>query len=293
MSNSKQDLKIETINENFFGKEKTNRYIMDVYRECVEKLIITNTLIEVWARTKGAHEHTKGRNCSQCALYYQIYHSCTDSLFLHIRLLFSRKEPFLAEAFLNSINDLTVEDFKKYYDTKYEHTLNTAEIEAINELFVLAKTNLAELKSLYMKRIESYQSFAFHQPDDGKYYKVTTTQKKHQGIKFVKYDKRQKFKRDLASAKEMLDLFGDIIHAYLKLTSTYFHVLNLYPKNYVKEVTELLGVELDAKTQNDMENDVITHTEKMVHVLECSDGLNSHNGLEFVKIKSALAKRQC
>lgn len=282
-----QEMTIQEINERFFGKEKTNRYIMHIYRDCVEKLIITNTLVEVWARTKGVHEHVKGRNCNQCAVFFQIYHSCADSLFLHLRLLFSREEPYLADTLLKSIKELDIEDFKAYYNTQYEHVLINEEIEAIKPLFTLTEENLSKLAELYMKRVEPYQSFAFHQPHDGKYYKVNTTRKKGEGIKFVTHTKKQKFKRDLAAAKDMLDLLAEVIHLYLKLSSRYFHIFTIYPQNYIKEIAALLGVELDETVVNDLINDAVKRTEKMVHILECSGGLNSHNGLEFAKVKEA------
>ncbi len=287
---AQQELKLQKINQEFFGKERTNRYVMNIYRECVDKLITTNTLIEVWSRTKGAHEHINGRNCNQCDMFFQIYHSCTDSLFLHMRLLFSKEEPYLADAFLKTINNLNIDDFKSYYSTKYQHNLIPEEIGVIKPLPILAGENLSKISALYMKRIEPYQNFAFHQPSNGKYYKVDTTRQNGEGIKFVTHSRRQKFKRDLAAVKEMLDLFTEVIHSYLRLSSTYFHVLKVFPENYAKEMSTFIGVELSESVMSDIVNDITKHTGKMIHMLECGDGLSSHNKLEYIKIKATLSR---
>lgn len=283
-------MKIQEINDRFFGEEKTNRYIMHIYRECVDKLIITNTLVEIWSRTKGAHEHVRGKNCVQCAVFFQIYHSCVDSLFLHLRLLFSREEPYLAYALLKSIRELDIEDFNLYYSTQYKHVLINEEIKATKPLFTLATENLSKLAELYMKRVEPYQSFAFHQPYNGKYYKVNTTHEKGEGIKFVTHIKKQKFKRDLSTAKDMLDLIAEVIHLYLKLSSKHFHIFTIYPQNYTKEIIALLGVELSETVTNELIDDTFKRTEKMIHVLECSGGLNIHNSLVHKQVSYAMKK---
>lgn len=279
-------MKIKVINDQYFGSERTHRYVMHVYRECVEKLIVTNTLVEVWSRTKGAHKHAKGSNCSQCSIFFQIYHSCADSLFLHLRLLFSKEEPHLANALLGLIKELSIKDFEDYYMKQYDHQLTSQEVAAIEPLFSLTARNLPKLNQLYIKRIEPYQSFAFHQPDNGKYYKVQTVHKKGEGIKFITHTRKQKFKRDLAAAKDMLNLLADVIHAYLKLSSKYFHIPAIYPQNSIDEIANLLGVDIDEKTLEDLRNDARKHTEKMVHILECGGGLNSHNRLLFERIKT-------
>lgn len=288
---SSKQIKIETINERFFGSKKTNRYLVDVYKECAEKLITTNTLLEVWGRTKGAHAHERGKNCNHCAVFFQIYYSCVDSLFLHLRLLLSKEEPFLADDFLKSVKDLSVKDFKSYYQTKYEHSVTKDEEEVIKPLFALVNTNLNKLTELYRKRIEPYQAYAFHSPENGKYYKVNTSVKKGEGIKFVTHKKQPKFKRDLSAAKEMLNLIGKVFHDYLKLTSSYYHVNKIYTENYIKEIISLLGVELNEKDLDDLVKSTAQHTKEIVHVLECSSGLSSHNGLQSIKIKRALGKK--
>lgn len=280
---------VKEINEKFFGDEKTHRYLLDVYRECAEKLIVANVLVEVWAKTKAGHGHVKGRNCNTCAVFFQIYFSCADSIFLHLRLLFSRQEPTLANAFLESVGELNIGDFEAYYYDKYDHKVSEDEQKVIEPLFPLAKDNLLKISSLYLKRVEPYQAFVFHQPKDGKYYKVTTSQRAEEGMKYVTHTLSRKFKHDLRPAKEMLDLLADVIHMYLKVSSKYYHVLKIYPQNYVKEMVWILGVEqVGEKTINDMVNNAIKNTEKMIHILECSGGLNSHNGLVFSKINSAL-----
>lgn len=284
------ELKVQEINDTFFGEEKTNRYIVHIYRECIDKLIITNTLVEVWSRTKGAHEHARGNNCVHCAVFFQIYNSCADSLFLHLRLLFSREEPCLADALLRSIGKLDIEDFKSYYITQYEHVLIDEEIKSIKPLFTLTAQNLSKLSELYMKRIEPYQSFAFHQPHNGKYYKVNTTQSKGEGIKFVTHTKNQKFKRDLAAAKNMLDLIAEVIHLYLKASSKYFHIFTIYPQNYIREISALLGVELSETVTNELTEDTVKRTKKMIHVLECGGGLNAHNGLVHGQVSHAMKR---
>jgi hypothetical protein len=281
-------MRIETINEKYFGDKKTHRYLLDVYRECVEKLITVNVLIEVWAGTKGAHEHTKGRNCSACTVFYQVCFSCIDSLFLHLRMLFSREEYGLADSFLNEVKELSVDDFKSYYKTKYEHEVSEAEQKTIEPLFALARDSLLKISSLYFKRVEPYQAFVFHQPEGGEYYNVTIKRQKGEGINYVTHVKKGKFKRDLQAAKEMLDLAAEVIHLYLKFSSKYYHTLDIYPRTYVKEIVALLGVEQVGKEAiDDIAINATIHSKQMVHVLECSGGLKSHNGLEVAKIKSA------
>lgn len=281
--------KVEEINSMFFGDERTHRYLLDVYRECVEKFIVANVLVEVWARTKAGHEHIKGRNCNTCAVFFQIYYSCVDSTFLHLRLLFSRKEPALASSFLESVKALEMKDFKKYYDAKYDHKINKDEQKVIEPLFVLAEDNTQKISDLYLKRVEPYQAFAFHQPKDGKYYKVTTSERADEGMRFVTHTLEKKFKRDLQPAKEMLELIADVIHLYLRLSSKYYHVLKIYPKNYVDEMVSILGVEsVGEKTISEMINNATIATEKLIHLLECSGGLDSHNGLLVAKLQSAL-----
>ena len=285
-------MKVEEINTKFFGDEKTHRYLLDVYRECVEKLIVANILVEVWAKTKAGHGHVKGRNCSTCAVFFQIYYSCVDSMYLHLRLLFSRKEPVLANAFLESVRDLNVEDYSSYYYSKYEHNINEDEKKVIEPIFSLAKDNLSKISDLYLKRVHSYQTFAFHQPKDGKYYKVTTGQRSDEGMTYVTHTLSLKFKHDLRPAKEMLDLLAEVIHLYLKVSSKYYHVLKINPENYVKEMVWILGVEeVGDKAIKGMITNAKAHTEDMIHLLECSGGLNSHNGLVFSKVKLALDKK--
>lgn len=293
MSNKQPELKLAKINANFFGKEKTNRYLLDVFKECIEKLIITNVLIEVWAGTKRHHEHTQGKNCNFCLVFYQIYYSCIDSLFLHIRLLFSGKEPLLATAFLDSLTDLSIKDFEDYYRKEYDYTLKEADKSLIQELLLSVQATKDSLSKLYLKRVEPYQSFAFHQPVDGIYYSVKTTTEGREGVKVVTHTKNSKFRRDLRSAKEMLDLLSDIIHPYLKVSSTYYHTLKLDPKSYVFEICNLLGVEMEKKSLDNAITNATIHTEKMIHILECSGGLKSHNGLVFKKIETAFNKNTC
>lgn len=279
---------VEGINEKFFGDEKTRRYLLDVYRECVEKLIVANVLVEVWAKTKSGHGHTKGRNCNTCAVFFQIYFSCVDSMFLHLRLLFSRQEPALADSFLKSVKGLVMDDYRSYYDAKYEYEINEVEQKVIEPLFPLTKDNLSKISTLYLKRIEPYQAFAFHQPKDGKYYKVTTGERAEEGMKYVTYTLSRKFKHDLRPAKEMLELLAEVIHLYLKVSSKYYHVLKIYPQNYVKEMVWILGVEqVGDEAIDNMIANATKNTEKMIHVIECSGGLNSHNGLIFKKIELA------
>ena len=281
--------KVEDINVMFFGDEKTHRYLLDVYRECVEKFIVANVLVEVWARTKAGHEHVKGRNCNKCAVFFQIYYSCVDSMFLHLRLLFSKKEPALASSFLESVMALEMEDFRKYYDDKYDHEINKEEQNVIAPLFTLADDKAQKISELYLKRVEPYQSFAFHQPKDGKYYKVTKSERADEGMRFVTHTLEKKFKRDLQPAKEMLELIAEVIHLYLRLSSKYYHVLKIYPKNYVEEMVAILGVEsVGEKTISEMITNATIATEKLIHLLECSGGLNSHNGLLVAKLQSAL-----
>lgn len=280
-------MKIEEINNKYFGSERTHRYLIDVFSECVEKLIVVNVLIEVWMQTNGAHKHDNGRVCNQCKLFYQICFSCIDSLFLHLRLLFSRQEINLANAFLTDLKELITDDFTEYYDSQYNHTLSEDEKKSLDQLFELATDNLPKISDLYMKRVEPYQAFAFHQPEDGKYYKVTTAHRKGEGIKYVTHTRKGKFKRDLEAAKVMLDLIADVIHAYIRLSSSWYHAQNIYPQNYVKETIALLGVEsVSDDITSEIINNATKHTEKMVHLLECSGGLNSHNGLIFKKIQS-------
>lgn len=280
------ELAIQSINNKFLGDNKTNRYLLDIYRETVEKLIVTNVLVEVWAHTKRNHTHTRGSNCSKCAVFLQIYHSCVDSVFLHLRLLFSMKEPFLADKFLIAINSLTIDDFEAYYLSKYDCVLTPNDKRSIKSLIDASLLVKPKLETLYIKRIEPYQSYVFHQQADGSYYTVNTRTEAQEGMKVVIHSKNTKFSRDLRSAKEMLDLLGGIVHQYLKVSSTYFHTLKLNPKSYVTEISELLGVELDKKTLSNVILNAEKNTEDMVHLLECSGGLKSHNGLVFAKIDS-------
>lgn len=293
MSTKEPKLKLAEINANFFGKENTNRYLLDVFRECIEKLIISNVLIEVWAGTKRHHEHTKGTNCSFCLMFYQIYYSGIDSLFLHLRLLFSGKEPLLASAFLDSVLDLTIKDFEDYYRKEYEYSLTKADKSLVKSLLSNVQKTKDDLSELYLKRVHPYQSFAFHQPVDGRYYTVTTKTEGREGIKVVTHTKNSKFRRDLRSAKEMLDLLSDVIHPYLKVSSTYYHTLKIDPKSYVYDISDLLGVKLDDKLLKNAITNATLHTEKMIHILDCSGGLKSHNGLVFQKIKTAFNKNNC
>lgn len=283
-TSDKTNTKIEAINYDFFGTKKTNRYLIDVYRECIEKLIVANVLIEVWAGTKRHHKHTVGKNCNFCAVFYQIYYSCIDSLYLHIRLLFSEKEPLLAASFLKAVMGLNIQDFEKHYNEKYGYKLSKTDKKAIASLLSSAPTAQADLSKLYLKRVEPYQSFSFHHPDDGKYYAVKTTTESHEGVRVVTHTKSSKFSRDLRAAKEMLDLFGSIVRQYLKVSSTYFHALKIYPESYVLETCKLLGVQLDEKALSTVVLNAEKNTEGMIHVLECSGGLHSHNGLVFAKI---------
>lgn len=285
--------KIEQINEDFFGKEKTHRYLLDIYRECAEKLLISHTLADAWLRTKGAHEHTPGRNCNQCVLFFQIYDSCVDSLFLHLRLLFSREESNLADSFLKAVEDLTLDDFKAYYSINYEYDLTSNELNTIKPLPTLAGNTIPKLSKLYIKRIEPYQSYAFHRPKDGRYYEVTTTRTDGEGIKYVTHNLKSKFKKDLWAATQMLNLLSDVIHMYLKVSSTYYHTLKIYPQNYPKEILSLIGVEVGEEVLSIMLKNITQHTKKMVHLLECSGGLNSHHGLIFKKLTRARSKEEC
>lgn len=277
-------MNIEEINKEFFGNENTHRYLMDVYRECIEKLIVANTMVDVWARTKGTHTHLGKSNCVLCTVFFQIYFSCVDSLFLHLRLLFSRKELGLADSFLSKVKDLNESNFISYYTNTYSHSVTPDERELIKPLFKLADDNLTKVSELYIKRIEPYQLFVFHRPEDGKYYKVTTTRKSGEGLKRVSHIKKNKFKRDLVCAKEMLDLLGEVIHSYLKLTSKFYYTSKICPEDYVKEVIVVFGVEVEEKAKGEIIDSATKHTKSMVHVLECGSALNSHNQLMWAKL---------
>ena len=105
---------------------------------------------------------------------------------------------------------------------------------------------------------------------------------------YVTHTLSRKFKHDLRPAKEMLDLLAEVVHLYLKVSSKYYHVLKIYPQNYVKEMVWILGVEqVGDEAVEDMITNANNHTEDMIHLLECSGGLNSHNGLIFKKIELA------
>jgi hypothetical protein len=202
------------------------------------------------------------------------------------------KEPALASAFLESVIKLDQKDFIGYYTKRYDHTLTKRELDIVEPIYSLTKENIAKISKLYLKRVEPYQAFAFHQPDDGKYYKVTTSERKSEGITQVIHTLERKFKRDLHPAKEMLELLADVIHLYLKASSKYYHVLKIDPKIYVKEIVALLGVEsMGEEDIGRIMSNAVNGSKNLVRLLECSGGLNSHNGLVTAMIGNFQTKK--
>ena len=285
MSSTKQN-KIALLNDSFFGRDTTKRYVMRVYSDCLEKIILVNTINELWVRDEAHHNHVEGVGCSKCDVFSQVSYSCTDSLFLHLRLLFSREEPLLASDFLNTLSGIDKDDITVYFKMRYDYALSEAEFKNLQQVIDSADSAVGKISKIYIKRIEPYQSYVFHQQVNGRHYKVASSAiKGGSGLKIINNIKSDKFKRDLVSARDILVEFSEVLHHYKKTFCVYQNNTKINVDNYVAEITKLINACVQKDEIDQIVKVTTSHVDNLVHALECSDGLKNHNTLTSIALK--------
>lgn len=286
----RQSDKIIKIREKYFGGERDTRYILKVYRDCLEKLILSAIVTELFTINATRHTHPKNTLCRKCDILLQVSDSCYDSLYLHLRLLFSMNHKKLAHTFLEDVASLKEKDFRDYFARVHGCTLSSESINEMTTVATEATKTLAKIKKLYTKHISRYQTEVFHQSKSGRHYNVEHKVEDSDGFPINIYVRSSKFTRNPKAASDMLGLLSSCVHDYMRLTGTYYHMNTIKPEDSIKDISDLFNIEYDQSEVDKMIKLISDDLNDHIHLLECGDGLRIHNQLQFMMMKASQGK---
>ena len=211
---------IAKINNDYFGDVREKRYLMEVYKDCLEKLITCGVVNELYIikRKSKEHNHTGQGLCQSCISMSVIRDSMFDALVLSLRLLFSNKHKRLARDFLKAVAKLDRNDFESYFEQKYDYRISDKELDEVS--IITSKSNDAKknINSVYVESLNPYQSNVFHQSKDGLHYDVKHTEGEFFGMRSNMYTRSVKFERNLKPYRNML---GAVSYTHLTLPTIY------------------------------------------------------------------------
>lgn len=283
-------MSIKELESRYFGRDKTKRYMLEVYRECVDKIITANVLFELTQKHLEREEHTQGHSCQECLVLNILADSCTDSLYLHLRVLFSKQEPDMAYSFLNDVTKLKFVDFEEYFKNKY--TYDFKESALVDTLTDTAEGNLGRISRLYLARIEPYQKFAFHQQENETHYKVSSQHTNLGGLKIIKNTRKKKYRQDISAARDMLEAFSQVVHEISKLACMHDYRQTYLVTKLAESIINLVDIETLPGERSRIIQSTKDNTSDIVHIFECGSGLNRHNQLVFMQIHKIMQARE-
>lgn len=283
-------MNVEKINNKYFGKDPTKRYLVKSIRKATENLVSTELSLRLYDEIKAKHtcvnnERTMG-HCSYCENYNILLDAYLDAAYLSARLIFSKGHKALAGDFIADIQALDKCCIEKYYLDKYDYTFT--ENGELKKLQDMASDVAKEIKLKY-KTIDNYQKYKFHQPIDQVVADIATKVKNLGGYKLNITEKKSKQTSNTKDLLDMLISISNLIDRYSHLVSLSTNNEWRIPVSRTVEATKLLfSVDVDKVK----EEKIIAETEKFIEpinkMLNCGVGLKNHNTLQLQKIKKAL-----
>ena len=284
-------MKVKSINDTYFGKDPTKRYLVRSIRKAAENLVATELSLRFYDEIKAKHTCPNNErvvaSCAYCDNYNILLDAYLDAAYLSARLIFSKGHKALAGDFITDILALDKCCIEQYYFDKYDYEFT--DNGELKELHELANSVAKVIKTKY-KTIENYQTYKFHQPTDQV---VADTATKVQNFGGYKLNVTEKKSKQTSNTKDLLDMLVSLSG----LIDRYSHLVSLpniqwqIPIKRTVEATKLLfSIDVD----KEKEEKIIAETEKFIEpinkMLNCGTGLKNHNALQFQKIKKALDK---
>jgi len=284
---------ITKINNDYFGEVREKRYLMEVYRDCLEKLITCGVVNELYIikRKSKEHDHTGQGLCQSCIGMGVIRDSMFDALVLSLRLLFSENHKRLARDFLKAVAKLDRRDFESYFKQKYDYQISNKELDDVS--IIASKSNDAKknINSVYVEHLNPYQSNVFHQSNNGLHYDVKHTEGEFFGMKSNMYTRSVKFERNLKPYRNMLGELASVIHDFTRYTTSSKFFREIYIDQYISDCIDLFSISIDEVAKENMRDLIKSSLEDHLHVLVCGDGMAKHNYLAGLRIQKLQNER--
>ena len=278
---------VQDINDKYFGKDPSKRYLVKALRKCTENLVATEIALRLHDEIKLKHTCPNNENtiasCAYCDSYNTMVDAYLDAAFLSARLVFAEKHGALASEFISDVQALDKQCIEQYYRDVYEYDFtDKGELE---ELHKLANTAAQDIKTKY-KTIGSYQAYKFHQPNDQV---VSTVTKKLRELGGYKLDLTEKKPKQSNNTKDLLDMLTSLA----SLVDRYSHLVSLSDVNWqipVERTVKALVLLFSVDISYEKENKIISETEKFIKpinkMLNCGVGLTNHNHLQLQKVQN-------
>lgn len=283
--------KIKSIREEYFGKDRERRYILQVYKICVEKLIVSNLITELLIANTNQHDHTNKVLCRACKTMFELRDSCFDSLYLHLRLLFAKGNKKLAHQFLSEVSNLTLNDYMEYFLESYSYALSAQNKGKLGKLSQQSKDALATIEKLYKESIGPYQMNAFHQADDGVHYDVKHEVGDWFGLPSNIYTRSSRFSRNPKPVREMLGVLVTVLHDFMRMTGIHYYLDEVKVEPIARDSIGLFNIRIDEATISKSIAEMDSSLKDHLHILDCGDGLSLHNQLQFLMIQKSRAAK--
>ena len=287
-----QDSLVIKINNDYFGEVREKRYLMEVYRDCLEKLITCGVVNELYILRLKDHDHSGQGLCQSCTNMSVIRESMFDALILNLRLLFSVKHKRLAHDFVKSVAKLDREDFKTYFNQKYDYDISDKELDVISVIAVNGNNAKEKINGIYTERLNPYQENVFHQSNSGLHYEVEHTVGEFFGMKSNVYKRSVKFERNLKHYRDMLGELASVIHDFTRYTTSSKFFREIYIDRYILDCIDLFSISVDEATKEDIRNLIASDLEDHLHVLKCGEGMSKHNYLTGLRIERRLKEQE-
>ena len=279
------------INNDYFGEVREKRYLMEVYRDCLEKLITCGVINELYILQRKDHDHSGQGLCQSCTNLKVIRDSMFDALILNLRLLFSVNHKRLAHDFLKSVARLDRKDFESYFKQKYDYDISEKELDDVCTIAHNSNNAKEKINSVYVARLNPYQSNVFHQSNDGLHYDVEHTEGEFFGMKSNMYKRSVKFERNLKHYRDMLGELAAVIHDFTRYTTSSKFFREIYIDRYILDCIDLFNITVDEAARENMRELITNDLEEHLHVLKCGEGQAKHNYLAGLRIERLLKER--
>lgn len=278
-------MKVQSINDRYFGKDSSKRYLVKALRKCTENLLATEVALRLYDEINSKHACPNSSSavaiCAYCDSYNTLVGAYLDAAYLSARLVFAQKHTALASDFIRDVQELDSCCIEQYYNDAYNHDfVDNGELQ---ELHKLAINTAISIKSKY-KTIQDYQTYKFHQPSDQIVSNVT---KKVRDMGGYKLNITQNKPKQSNNTKDLLDMLIDLSN----LIDRYSHLVSLPNINWeipVKRVVEstvlLFGVNIDQEKVKMIISETEMFIEPINKMLTCGAGLRNHKRLQFQKI---------
>ena len=285
------DNRISKINEQYFGDIREKRYLMEVYRDCLEKLITCGLINELYILRLKDHDHSGQGLCQSCSNLRVIRDSSFDALVLNLRLLFSPNHKRLASDFLKATSRLNDQDFVDYFKVAYDYDVSVDEISNLTGIAEASSEASERINTLYVDKLNPYQSNIFHQSSSGRHYQIEHTEGEFLGMKSNIYKRSVKFERNLKNFRDMLGQFAKIVHNYMRFTTSSKFLREIYIDQYILEGIGLFNLNIQDSDSERIRDQIKDDLEEHLHVLVCGDGSSKHNYLSSLRIEKYYKER--